>query len=482
MSGPKISVYSLTGRAKAIVNGQMRCEQQSLACYAQILGITRSFQTFSELFYKIMRNIQILAKRTSEGLEQIEQLKSMEAEITAEAEAIQLEMSAHTPQISEKYTITEEAYAEKQAELKCLQALHKRAAQLKDKVDTAIAQDKKTSSRIQAGIFGIAEDDEPETGTSALNRIQNDNARSVQRIQESIVEDLSGIYSFDFENDESDTDFCDKKEASQKKLTDLLSDSSLPESIIGEIRRAISALSKIDSDAYLSTFDAVTVKAIVKKIDSFKHGVIEKQKEYRTLCERYEALCAMAGETAMSLPYSEISTERIIAETERLESLLIMQQEQAYISDCVDEVLTDMGYDLIGTREVQKKSGKHFRNELYTFDEGTAVNVTFSPDGQISMELGGLDHSDRVPTSDETEILTRNMENFCGAFAEFERRMLAKGVIVGSRIALSPPSAEYAAIINVDDYDVSEHAQFSVMSISEKRRKQAAKKSIRSQE
>ena len=39
--------------------------------------------------------------------------------------------------------------------------------------------------------------------------------------------------------------------------------------------------------------------------------------------------------------------------------LLVRQQEQAYISECVDEVMADRGYDLIGSRDVRKKSGKH---------------------------------------------------------------------------------------------------------------------------
>ena len=86
---------------------------------------------------------------------------------------------------------------------------------------------------------------------------------------------------------------------------------------------------------------------------------------------------------------------------------------------------------------------------------------------------------DRIPTSEETEILTRDMETFCGEFAEFERRMLAKGIVVGNRIALSPPTAEYAAIINVNDYDVAESTQVSVMNATEKRRKQAEKKVMR---
>lgn len=290
---------------------------------------------------------------------------------------------------------------------------------------------------------------------------------------------MSDIYSFDLDDEAPETSFQDKKGAIRKELSELLSDNTLPDDIIREIKQAIYSLQKIEAMQYLTTFDSVTVMGIFKKIDAYKHEEELKAAEYAELTARYEALCSMAGEDAKRLPYSKTAVETMNAEVERLELLLVRQQEQAYISDCVDEVMSDMGYDLIGSREVRKKSGKRFRNELFTFNEGTAVNVTFSSDGQISMELGGLAREDRVPTPEETEILTKDMENFCGEFAEFERRMLAKGIVVGNRIALSPPTAEYAAIINVNDYDVAESTQVSVMNATEKRRKQTEKKVMR---
>ena len=480
MSGPKISVYSLTGRARTIVVGQMRCEQQSLACHARTQEIVRSLQSFTGNFDQQMRNIQLLMKRTSEGAGQIERLQTIQNEIQAEAAEIKKELAAHTPHVSAKYRITEEAYAEKQAELKRLQALQKRAEALKAKLESAFNQDKKNTERIQASIIRDLED--PDAGKPQepdLSFLQRDDSQNIQRIQASIVDDLSGVFSFEFEEEAPDTSFQDKKDAIRKELSELLKDKSLPDSIQSEIKKALFSLQRIEDIQYLNTFDSVTVLGLFKKIDAYKHEEELKEAEYNELFARYEALCAMAGEEAKQLPYSEAAVAAISAEVERLELLLVRQQEQAYISECVDEVMADMGYDLIGSREVRKKSGKRFRNELFTFNEGTAVNVTFSPDGQISMELGGLSREDRIPTADETEILTRDMESFCGEFAEFERRMLAKGIVVGSRIALSPPSAEYAAIINVNDYDVAESTQISVMNATEKRRKQAEKKVMR---
>ena len=480
MSGPKISVYSLTGRARTIVVGQMRCEQQSIACHARTLEIVRSLQSFSGNFDQQIKNIQLLIKRTSDGAEQIAKLQTLQEEIKAEAAEIKRELSAHTPHVSAKYRITEEAYAEKQAELKRLQAIQKCAETLKEKLDAAFRQDKENTSRIQASILqNLTDPNDGNPEAPDLGFLQRDNAHNIQRIQASIVDDLSGIYSFEFDDDAPDTSFQDKKDAIHKELSERLKDRTLPDSIQSDIKQAIFSLQKIETMQYLTTFDSVTVMGIFRKIDEFKLEEEQEKAEYEELYARYEALCTMAGEEAKALPYSANAVETVNKEIERLEMLLVRQQEQAYISECVDEVMADMGYDLIGSRDVRKKSGKQFRNELFTFNEGTAVNVTFSPDGQISMVLGGLAREDRIPTSEETEILTRDMETFCGEFAEFERRMLAKGIVVGSRIALSPPTAEYAAIINVNDYDVAESTQISVMNATEKRRKQAEKKAMR---
>lgn len=483
MSGPKISVYSLTGRAKQIVFGQMRCEQQSLSCYTRTQDIAREAQALFGGFDHLFRNVQLLMKRTSEGGEQIERLQLLQTEIQTEMSKIRTELASHIPHISVKYRITEEAYAEKQAELKRLKELQKRAEELKAMFEGAFQQNKENTAIVQANILRELEAPSVERpGSPERSFLQREDARNAHKVQASILEDLSGVSSFEFEEESPDASFREKKNAICKELSELRKDRSLPESILREIQQAISSLQRIEEMKYLSTFDAVTVTGIFRKIDAYKREAEQKEAEYRELRARYEALCAMAGEEAKQVSYSESSVARTNTEIERLELQLVRQQEQAYISDCVDEVMADMGYDLIGSREVRKKSGKRFRNELFTFNEGTAVNVTFSPDGQISMELGGLSREDRIPTSEETEILTRDMESFCGEFAEFERRMLAKGVVVGQRIALSPPTAEYAAIINVEDYDIAETTQISVMNASEKRRKQSEKKAMRRDE
>ena len=174
---------------------------------------------------------------------------------------------------------------------------------------------------------------------------------------------------------------------------------------------------------------------------------------------------------------SEESITIISKENKRLEELVNQQREQSYISDCVDEVMTDMGYSVLGSREVTKRNGKHFRNELFTYGEGTAVNVTYSPNGRIAMELGGLDSTDRTPTVSESAVLCSEMKQFCTDFKEIEKRLLAKGVMVANRISLLPPTEAHAMIINTADYEMQAKAEH--FSVEEHRRRAAEKKTMR---
>ena len=318
--------------------------------------------------------------------------------------------------------------------------------------------------------------------SSSLEYLMRDKEQNIERIQASIIDDISGIYSFDlFEGvqDKPDTSVDDKRSELRLKLSTMLKELNLPDSIVEEIQQADRYLQKVSDIQYLSTFEAVTLNGLNKKIADYNKEQIERRKEFNELLARYKALCVMAEENAKKYDYTEASVGIISAEIERLEYALVKQQEQEYIDECVNEVMTEMGYNLIGERVVKKRSGKKFRNELFTFNEGTAVNVTYSSDGQISMELGGISREDRVPNPEECEMLTQDMESFCSEFKEFEKRLRTKGVMVNNRIALAPPSAEYAAIINVSDYDVLEGTQITEMKSVERKKRAVEKKIMR---
>ena len=479
MSGPKISVYSLSPEARANALEQLRCQRLSLSCAMRIGDILKELSSFSGSFDRQLQNIQMLATRTGQGLEQVEKLNHLQETLKQDTRAIEREFRSIKPHASRKIKTTAEALRKKKAEMEKLQSLRKRAEDLKRAYDEVIANDHENTLKINASIlqdlFSSNTETANDTTPGLLTRI---NGQNMRQIQHSIIDDLNGVYSFDpmDEAETADQSVTRQKAAIGKALATLIQDQALPPELLKDIRQAQSRLQTIAEKQRLATFEAITVKGLFKKADAYRLELRKKRAEYDELFYKYRSLCEIVGGEAKELPFSNEAIARISAEIERLKVLQFQQQEQAYISECIDEVMSEMGYDLIGTREVRKKSGKQFRNELFTFNEGAAVNVTYSSDGQISMELGGIAREDRLPTNEETEALTRDMESFCGEFAVFEAKLRERGVIVGHRIALSPPSAEYAAIINVNDYDINASARFSELNAQEKRRKASEKK------
>ena len=108
MSGPKISVYALTGRAREIVIGQIRCENQSVACAGKINEIIKELDAHSGDFEKQMNNVQLFMKRTSEGEEQVKKIQDFRKKINNEINSIRSERTGNMPSISVKYTVSEE--------------------------------------------------------------------------------------------------------------------------------------------------------------------------------------------------------------------------------------------------------------------------------------------------------------------------------------------------------------------------------------
>ncbi len=264
-------------------------------------------------------------------------------------------------------------------------------------------------------------------------------------------------------------------EEAAEMLRALAGDPLLPQECRAEVSTALARLGTIADETFLRNFLALTISPLMKKARQQLSECAACQAEFEALYAEYTALCERMGEEAREYPCAPASLEPLRAAIHALQQEAAADDEQAYISRCLDEVMEEMGYSVLGEREVVKKSGKRFRNELYSFGEGTAVNVIYSSDGKIAMELGGLDDSDRMPTPEEAGALRECMEDFCGDFGEIEERLRGKGVVLAERISLLPPDSAYAQIINTADYRMSAAAgRFEA-----KRRDQRAQRALR---
>lgn len=259
--------------------------------------------------------------------------------------------------------------------------------------------------------------------------------------------------AFDMIGDSSSVSDCPTTKSIQAEL-DALAALSLTEEQRTKVEMIRAKFAEIEDLDFRKNFYAMTVVPFAKACRAYHAAYAAQGEEYERKCFLYASNAQMLGIAAEQVPFSSNAIAVLDAKIRETEALIRQQEEQAYISRCVDEAMKELGYTVVGDREIVRRNGKRFHNELYLFEEGTAVNVTYSDDGQITMELGGIDREDRIPTEAESVRLAADMRIFCDDYYEMERRLRKKGIIT-KQIVVLPPEEQYAQIINVSDYNMS---------------------------
>ena len=291
--------------------------------------------------------------------------------------------------------------------------------------------------------------------TAVTNAVKTEYGSAEKAFRSEIADSVDGGFGFSFDvignaPDASISPLAQKIQAELESMSEIyLSD---------ELRKRESAiqakLQEINDLDFLKNYYALTIIPFVKECRAYHTAYLTYGEEYE--CKRciYEANTKILGIVAEEIPFSANAATILDTKIRETDEIIRHRDEQAYISQCVDESMQEMGYTVVGNREVVRRNGKRFRNELYLFDEGTAVNVTYSSDGQITMELGGISTDDRLPTEVESASLASDMRTFCDDYFEIEQRLRKKGIIT-KRISILPPEEQYAQMINVSDYNLS---------------------------
>lgn len=290
---------------------------------------------------------------------------------------------------------------------------------------------------------------------SGINAIQ-------KRDKQNLVATIAGAANLTFDTLVSNTlpedDSSNREEEARQKCVDALmaiEDSGLSAKLKAEHKTIADKLADIQTTNFFENYYALTIVPFIKECKEWSDLMNRIGDRFKAAEREYRILCEEQDEQQEQFEFNEEGLARLETEVARLKTAKLDDEEQAYISKTIDDVMVEMGYKLIGNNEVTKKNGKHFKKELYLFEEGTAVNVTTSSTGQITMELGLLDSQDRMPDVEETDTLCRQMRTFCGSFADIEKKLAERG-IVSKHISLLPPEAQFAQVINVEDYNMND--------------------------
>ena len=414
MSGPKTSEYTLTPEQRANLNAQNRCDSSILACIERIRVLQNqlSVSLGGVQIYDNCGNDESVAL-TNSLKEKMSEIETLKKSLSDRFDT----MSGY--QRPTKITIADEELSRKKAILEKLNTVKKETSKLIKEVEGCVKQSTELKSQISSDI----------------------------------QENLGDAFSLSWDVPQA-PETPALKDDIVLALSSLLSIPTLSLELRVKVQNAIDKANSINNDDFIKNFNAVTVKPLIDECQDYIKNMETYGAEFEELEAEYKILCADAHVTPKMFKMSENGIAELKAEITKLEAEALENSEQEYIAEAIDEVMEEMGYDLIGSREVTKKSGKRFRDELYTFSEGTAVNIRYDNQGKIAMELGGIDKTDRLPSSSEASRLEDEMVAFCDKFTEFEKRLAAKGIICKNRVRHLPPKAEYAQIINTSDYDM----------------------------
>lgn len=418
MSGPKISRYTLAPREQAIFDAQNECDNNILKCIKRI-------QSMEAQISMIANNIITHdSYGSNENAEYAQVLKQQMKEFDERRSLLLGEFQEFS-----KYKRSSRMILTK-TELERKNIIHKKVNSIKDGMSMLLDATKNTEKEWH---------------------------KTKNRILLEIENNLNTAFEFSW--DEFDEEISNKKEKAISVLNDILLQTELSSALQVKVQKALHKTNEINDDDFLGNFSVVTIKPLIEECQEYIKNMEKYGNEFTELEEEYKILCEELYITPKTFAVSKIGITKLNTEIIMLKEDVLKIREQEYIADAIDDVMKEMGYELIGSREVSKANGTSFRDELYTFGEGTAVNVRYDSHGRIAMELGGMDNADRLPSSAEVSKLENEMVAFCDKFTEFEMRLEQKGVISKDRISHLPPKAEYAQIINVSDYKIRTKAK-----------------------
>lgn len=206
------------------------------------------------------------------------------------------------------------------------------------------------------------------------------------------------------------------------------------------------------SAARLREIDSLVVKEIAADL-----GEIEKKHgEYRRVRSENLALRAAlgekldAGEERFEKPADmQRRINALRSDNQALTQRVLKAAERAEIAHAVDATMAAMGYSLIGSKDASAEGTV----KLYSFSNGTGIQVIHRADGIIRMKVVGLaTPGHALDAADQAYLLTQQ-QDFCNAYESIVDALDKQGIrqVKGTVRAL-PPSAQFSQCVDVLEY------------------------------
>lgn len=225
---------------------------------------------------------------------------------------------------------------------------------------------------------------------------------------------------------------------------------------IESAKKMLQNYQKYKSYVLLLDYYSGEFQSLRKKFKNYMYDYNRYKEPFFEAYNSYISLCSMVGEEAKAFAFEPEKAadmlDNLQAEIKRLEEIALEQRKEAYIRNAIAEVMEEMGYEILASKDITKKSGKQIKKSIFKYGEGSGIQV-IDDNGSITMEVVGFNRgNDRLASDEETDFLLDEQKDFCNSFAIMEEKLKKKGV---NRVPIMhmQPAKEHAKLINLDNYN-----------------------------
>lgn len=163
---------------------------------------------------------------------------------------------------------------------------------------------------------------------------------------------------------------------------------------------------------------------------------LEFQEFYCEYCTLTELLNYKAKEE-IQFP----SLESIKKEIAKLKEKISERNHLQYIAQSVDEVMEDMGLNIIDS-EILIEKDSYSEHNIYQFENDGALNVYMSENGSVMMEVAITGKGKELNETEKQNAVAK-MISFCSKYPEIRTKLEAKGLVF-QKINNLPPIEAFA--------------------------------------
>ena len=238
-------------------------------------------------------------------------------------------------------------------------------------------------------------------------------------------------------------------------LRELSENEKLSIKLQSNIQSVLKHLEKIHEPKKLKDYCLGTISLLISECQLYLKSYDKKLEKFNELLQNYQALALILHEQCQEFELTDSAIEELEEMVKIKTSQAEDELEKQYIANEFNRILIEMGYSLLGQKTKTFSKDKFYCSRLYAYENGNVANVTFSNNGQISIEIGSMDNISRQPTSIEALQQVKSMKKLCEDLPLIEEKLQEKGIYLKQRIAMQPAVKEMAQIINGKDYNIS---------------------------